>query len=230
MLNGKRVSVIIPAIDEEESISKVIDEIPKDIADDIIVVDNGSSDKTADRARESGAIVLKEDERGYGAACLKGISHLNGTDIVVILDADLSDYPDQMIRLAGPIAENKQDFVLGSRVLGVHEKGAIAKQAWWGNKLAISLIFLFFRFKFSDMGPFRAISSSSLKELNMSDKNFGWNVQMQIMAIKKGLRIKEVPVDYRKRIGRSKISGTLSGTILAGSKIIYTILKYALMR
>ena len=226
MFNHKKVSVIIPAFNEQESIPKVIKDIPKNIADQIIVVNNGSTDKTKEAAEGLGVQVMDEPRRGYGAACLKGLSGLNGSDIVVILDADYSDYPQQMEDLIGPIANNQADFVIGSRVLGKREQGALAPQSYWGNKLAAFLIKRLFNFKFTDMGPFRAIRADSLRSLKMEDKNFGWNVEMQIKALKQGLRIKEVPVDYRKRIGTSKISGTISGTVKAGSKIIFTIFKY----
>jgi hypothetical protein len=221
-----RVSVLIPAFNEAKSIAQVIKEIPSGIADEIIVIDNGSADKTREQAVKNGAIVVEEGHRGYGAACLKGLSIINYTDIVVILDADHSDYPEQMVRLLQPILDNQADFVLGSRILGKSQKGAIAHQAYWGNKLGVFLIHLFFGFRFTDMGPFRAIRYDCLKRLKMQDRDFGWNAEMQIKAIKKGLRIKEVPVDYRKRCGVSKISGTISGTVKAGTKIIWTIFKY----
>lgn len=230
MLDQKRVTVVIPAFNEASSIAKVLREIPRDIADEVIVVDNASTDDTAKRAKESGAHVVAESLRGYGAACLRGLSEAKATDIIVILDADLSDYPEQMRRLVEPIAKDEADFVIGSRVLGEREKGALAHQAFWGNKLATFLIRIFYKKSFSDMGPFRAIRFSSLKSLRMKDRDFGWNAEMQIKAIRKGLRIKEVPVDYRRRIGTSKISGTLSGTLRAGAKIIYTIFKYTVVR
>lgn len=230
MFKGKKVSVIIPAFNEEGSIAKVIRDIPGGIADEVIVVDNGSRDATAEESAKNGAVVLTENFRGYGAACLRGLNSIQDTDIVVILDADYSDYPGQMPRLVGPIADDEADLVIGSRVLGRREKGALAPQAYWGNKLAAFLIWLFFKYRFTDMGPFRAIKYGALKRLGMEDSDFGWNVEMQVKAIRQGLRIKEVPVDYRKRIGRSKISGTLSGTIKAGSKIIWTIFKYVFIK
>ena len=228
MLKGKKITVLIPAFNENASISKVLADIPKDIVDEVIVIDNGSSDGTASEALKNGARVVREDFRGYGAACLKGLNSIKDTDIVVILDADYSDYPGEMRRLVEPIANDEADFVIGSRVLGEREKGALAPQAYWGNKLAIFLIRLIYRHRFTDMGPFRAIKYKSLLDLEMKDRDFGWNVEMQIKAIRKGLRIKEAPVNYRRRIGASKISGTLSGTIKAGSKIIFTILSEAI--
>lgn len=226
MLKDKKITVLIPAFNENGSISMVLADIPRDIVDEVIVIDNGSTDTTASEALKSGARVVREDFRGYGAACLKGLNSIKDTDIVVILDADYSDYPGEMKHLVEPIANDEADFVIGSRVLGKREKGALAPQAYWGNKLAVFLIRLIFRHRFTDMGPFRAIKYKSLLDLEMKDRGFGWNVEMQIKAIKKALRIKEVPINYRRRIGVSKISGTLSGTIKAGSKIIYTIFKY----
>jgi len=226
MLKNKKVTVLIPAFNEENSISKVIKDIPKDIADEIIVVDNGSTDQTAKQSIECGVRLIRESFRGYGAACLKGLATIENTDIVVILDGDYSDYPEQMGCLICPIANDEADFVIGSRVLGNREKGSLVPQAYWGNKLVVFLIKIFFSYRFTDMGPFRAIRYTSLMELNMKDRDFGWNVEMQIKAIKAGLRIKEVPVDYRRRIGVSKISGTPNGTVKAGAKIIFTIFKH----
>ena len=227
MLNNKRISVLIPAFNEERSIAQVIKELPGDIVDEIVVVDNASTDATQEVALRSGAKVVEEPHKGYGAACLKGLASIKETDILVILDGDHSDYPEQITMLVKPIAAGEADFVIGSRILGKREDGALTSQQYWGNKLAVLLIHRLFGYKFTDMGPFRAIRFESLKSLGMTDKTFGWNVEMQIKAIKNGLRIKEVPVDYRKRIGVSKISGTVSGTIKAGAKIIFTIFKYA---
>lgn len=217
---------MIPAFNEEKSIAQVIKELPKDIVDEIVVVDNASTDATQEVALRNGAKVFEEPHRGYGAACLKGIENIDNTDIVVIIDGDHSDYPEQITRLLEPIAGGNVDFVIGSRILGLREDGALTPQQYWGNKLTVFLIHRLFGYKFTDMGPFRAIRFECLKSLNMTDKTFGWNVEMQIKAIKNRLRIKEVPADYRKRIGISKISGTVSGTIKAGIKIIFTIFKY----
>ena len=227
MLNNQRISLLIPAFNEEKSIAQVINELPLGIVDEIVVVDNASTDATKEVALQSGAKVVEEPRRGYGAACLRGLANINNTDIVVILDGDYSDYPEQITRLLEPIAAGNADFVIGSRVLGKREDGALTPQQYWGNKLAVFLIHRLFGHKFTDMGPFRAIRFESLKNLNMTDKNFGWNVEMQVKAIRRGLKIMEVPVDYRRRIGTSKISGTVSGTVKAGIKIIFSIFNYA---
>jgi glycosyltransferase involved in cell wall biosynthesis len=225
-----KISVIIPALNEEESISLVLNDIPRGLVKEIIVVDNGSRDNTATVAENFGGKVVSEPLKGYGSACLRGISRLDeDTDIVVFLDADYSDYPQDIHSLLKPLIEDKAELVIGSRLLGTRAKGALLPQAILGNKMATFLIWIFWRFKYTDLGPFRAIKYKDLIGLNMRDKNFGWTVEMQIKAVKKGLRIMEVPVRYRKRIGNSKITGTFSGTILAGFKIIYTILKYIVL-
>jgi len=226
MLDNHTVTVIIPALNEEESLPRVLRDLPRDIVDRVIVVDNGSCDNTILAARDNQAEVLVEPKRGYGAACLKGIQSIEDTDIVVILDADYSDYPEQITRLVAPIACGQADFVLGSRTQGVRESGALTPQAYWGNKLTTFLIRLLWGFSYTDMGPFRAIRFDSLKRCAMQDTNYGWNVEMQIKALKHNLRIREVAVDYRKRIGRSKISGTLRGVISAGIKIIISVVRY----
>lgn len=220
---------MIPAFNEEKSIAQVIKELPKDIVDEIVVVDNASTDATQEIALRNGAKVVEEPHRGYGAACLKGLESIDNAVIVVIIDGDHSDYPEQITRLLEPIASGNADFVIGSRVLGLREDGALTPQQYWGNKLAVFLIHRLFGYGFTDMGPFRAIRFESLKSLNMTDKDFGWNVEMQVKAVRQGLKIMEVPVDYRKRIGASKISGTVPGVIMAGLKIIFTIFKYAVM-
>lgn len=227
MRDQSRISVIIPAINEEQSIGKVIAEIP-DWVDEIIVVDNGSTDKTAEAAREASAIVLFEAVRGYGAACLTGIARLNNPDIVVFLDGDYSDYPVEMSRLVDPIIKEEADMVIGSRVLGKTEKGALTPQARFGNWLSCKLIQLFWKVPYTDLGPLRAIRFESLQWLDMQDRNYGWTVEMQIKAAQKGVRSMEVPVSYRKRIGKSKVSGTVRGVILAGSKILWIIFRTAI--
>ena len=221
-----RISVIIPAYNEEDSIGLVLDALPQNLIHEIIVVDNNSTDDTARSASEKGARVVAEKRRGYGSACLKGISELDNPDIVVFLDGDFSDYPEEIIQLVEPIESGKKDFVLGSRMLIPESRSALLPQSRYGNQLAVFLMRLFFRHKFTDLGPFRAIRYESLKAIAMQDVNFGWTVEMQIKAVKKGLRIMEIPVKYRERVGVSKITGTFSGTIKAGAKIIYTIFKY----
>ncbi len=231
MLCNPKISVIIPALNEEESISLVLNDIPKGLVKEIIVVDNGSRDNTITIAKSFGGKVVSEPLKGYGSACLCGVSMLDeDTDIVVFLDADYSDYPQDIHSLLEPLIDDKADLVIGSRLLGTRAKGALLPQAILGNKMATFLIRIFWGFKYTDLGPFRAIKYKDLISLSMRDKNFGWTVEMQIKAIGKGLRIMEVPVRYRRRIGNSKITGTFSGTILAGFKIIYTILKYGFIK
>lgn len=226
-----KISVVIPALNEEESIDLVIRDIPKDLVSEIVVVDNGSHDKTAQVAANRGAKVVVEPIRGYGSACLRGVSALDhNTEIVVFIDADYSDYPQDIHILINPLLIGKADLVIGSRLLGRREKGALLPQAIMGNKLAVFLIRLFYGFQYTDLGPFRAIRYDALMGLGMSDRDFGWTVEMQIRAIKRGLRVTEVSVRYRKRIGRSKITGTVSGTIKAGVKIMFTIMKYSFVR
>lgn len=224
MIEEKKIVVIIPAINEEESISYVLNDVPS-FVDEIIVVDNGSVDNTIKAAKESGATVLTENERGYGAACLKGIDYIKNKsyDIVVFLDGDYSDHPEEMNLIIQPIIKDDYDMVIGSRMRGNREKGAMLPQALFGNWLSTFLIKLFWKYKFTDLGPFRAIKYDSLLKLNMVDRNFGWTVEMQIKAAKQKLKCTEVPVSYRKRIGTSKVTGTLSGTVKASYKILYLI-------
>lgn len=228
MEHDKKIVVIIPALNEEKSLPFVIRDIPKDIVDEIIVVDNGSSDKTFSIAQENGATVLKEERRGYGYACLKGIEYAKtkNPSIVVFLDADYGDYPEELIHLVKPITEEGYDMVIGSRVLGRREKCAMTPQSFYGNKFGTFLIKHLFGFPYTDFGPFRTIKFPKLIDLNMQDKTYGWTVEMQIKAVKKKYKIKEVPVSYRMRIGKSKISGTLKGAVMASYKILLTIFKY----
>ena len=220
-----KTAVIIPAYNEEKSISSVINDIPKEIVSEIIVVNNCSIDRTSEVAEKAGATVLHESLMGYGAACLNGIGYLEGKgfDLVVFLDGDYSDYPEEMELLVNPIISGEYDFVLGSRVLGTREKGALPVQSRVGSVIAGFLINLFWHVRFSDLGPFRAIKYNKLIELDMKDKWFGWTVEMQIKAAKKKYMIKEVPVSYRKRIGKSKVTGTLKGSFMAGVIILKTI-------
>lgn len=224
------IYVIIPAFNEENGIGQVLAEIPKDLVTAIVVVNNASTDNTGKVAREGGAIVLREPISGYGRACLKGIEYIKGLpvppDIVVFLDADHSDFPEEMKGLVAPILQNKADLVIGSRALGQKEAGAMTPQQIFGNWLATRLLKLFYGVKFTDLGPFRAIRFSSLLNMDMQDKTYGWTVEMQLKAAKMKMRCLEVPVRYRKRIGFSKISGTVKGTVLAGYKILHTLFKY----
>jgi len=224
------ITVIIPAYNEEKSIGKVIQDIPGDSINHVIVVNNNSTDNTMEVAKNAGAIVLSEDRKGYGWACLKGIEYSKTlqTDIIVFMDGDYSDYPEEITKVLAPILEKDFDMVIGSRVLGKREKGALTPQQVFGNWLATRLIKLVYKAKFTDLGPFRAIKSDALEALNMTDKTYGWTIEMQIKAVKKKMLFCEVPVNYRKRIGVSKVSGTIKGTLLAGIKIIFAIWKYRL--
>lgn len=228
------VDVIIPAWNEEKSIGLVVAEIPKHLVRHIVVVDNNSRDKTGEVAAQAGAIVEHESEQGYGAACLKGISWVNKQtppcDVLVFMDADHSDYPEELTLLLEPILSGKADMVIGSRALGNKEKGSMTPQQVFGNWLATWMIRVIYGFRYTDLGPFRAIRMESLNRLGMRDRNYGWTVEMQVKALKKGLRCAEVAVTYRRRIGVSKVSGTVKGTIGAGYKIITTILKYSLRK
>jgi len=221
-----RVSVIIPAFNEESSIGLVLQDLPQETLHQIIVVDNASNDATAEVAKKHGAAVVEEKRRGYGSACLKGMACLDHPDIVVFLDGDFSDYPEEISQLIDPIACGKKDFVLGSRMIFPESRAALLPQARYGNRLAVFLMRLFFGYRFTDLGPFRAIRYQSLLNIGMQDTNFGWTVEMQIKAVRHGLRIAEIAVHYRERVGVSKITGTVSGTLKAGTKIIYTIFKY----
>lgn len=229
--NPSIISVIIPVFNEEVSLPKVVRDLPRGQLHDIVVVDNASSDRSAAVAAELGCRVVSECRRGYGQACLTGIAALNpDTDIVVFVDGDYSDHPDQLPELLKPILEGNYDFVIGSRALGQREKGAMTPQAHYGNKLACFLMKLFWGVAYTDLGPFRAITYTALKQIQMTDRDFGWTIEMQIRAVEEGIRTTEVPVDYRRRIGTSKISGTVSGTIRAGEKILRTIFKYKFLR
>ncbi len=225
----KKTVVIIPALNEERSIGQVIGDIPRDLATEIVVVDNGSTDSTAQVASDSGATVIDEGRMGYGQACLAGISYIKSSsyvpDIMVFLDGDYSDYPGEMKDLISPITEDGYDLVIGSRTIGERQKGALLPQALVGNYVATRLIKLFYGVSFTDLGPFRAIRYDKLLSLGMRDRTFGWTVEMQIKAAKKGLRCAEVPVSYRKRMGTSKITGTITGSFMAGVKIIWMIFR-----
>ncbi len=223
------VGVIIPAFNEEQSIGLVIDAIPKSAVQTIVVCNNGSTDGTAEAARKAGAVVVDEPRKGYGNACLAGIAYLKSMaappDIAVFLDGDFSDFPEELPALIRPIVEEGADMVIGSRLLGEREEGALLPHQAFGNWLAVTLLRWLYGYRFTDLGPFRAIRFEQLQALRMQDRNFGWTVEMQVKAAKKGLKCVEVPVRYRKRIGASKVSGTIRGSVLAGYKIIFTILK-----
>ncbi|MBL7649420.1 MAG: TIGR04283 family arsenosugar biosynthesis glycosyltransferase [Candidatus Hydrogenedentes bacterium] len=227
MRNEHTIAVIIPVLNEEAAIGKVIGDIPAWV-DDIIVVDNGSTDDTARVAAEHGARVIAEPQRGYGAACLRGISALNATDIVVFLDGDYSDHPEEMPLLVDPVIQGEVDFMVGSRARGVREPGSLTPQAAFGNWLATKLIRIFWGIRYSDLGPFRAIRYRTLLQLGMADRDYGWTVEMQIKAALHAVPADEVPVSYRKREGVSKVSGTVRGVVGAGYKILSTIFLSAL--
>ncbi len=226
------IKVIIPAYNEEKSIAKVINDIPS-IVDEIIVISNNSTDKTEVNAAKAGATVLKESRKGYGYACLKGMEYISNLeisqqpDIIVFLDGDYSDYPAQLTELVAPIVDDNIDFVIGSRVKELRETGSMTPQQVFGNWLATFLMKVFFGAKFTDLGPFRAIKYQKLLQLKMEDKTYGWTVEMQLKAIKQHFSYLEVPMKYRNRIGVSKVSGTLKGTIFAGVKILGWIFKYS---
>ena len=224
------IKVIIPAFNEQDSIANVINDIPK-IVNEVIVVSNNSTDNTEENARKAGATVLKETQKGYGYACLKGMDYIaqqeQKPDIIVFLDGDYSDYPEQLTEIVDPIISKDIDFVLGARVKELREAGSMTPQQVFGNWLATFLMKLFFNSTFSDLGPFRAIKYNKLLALNMEDKTYGWTVEMQLKVLKQKMTYKEIPVKYRNRIGVSKVSGTVKGTIFAGVKILTWIFKYS---
>jgi len=225
--------VIIPAFNEAKSIALVLRDLP-DLVDEVVVVDNRSTDVTADEAEKAGATVLFEAQKGYGYACLKGIAYLaqkaKPKDIVVFLDGDYSDYPEELEQLIDPILKNEALFSLGTRVTPQLEKKALTPQQRFGNALATQLMKLFYGSRFTDLGPFRAIEWQTLERLKMSDKTYGWTVEMQLKVLKKNIPYAEIPVRYRPRIGVSKVSGTLRGTLMAGYKILLWIFTYSLKK
>jgi glycosyltransferase involved in cell wall biosynthesis len=224
------IDVVMPAYNEAKSIALVLNDIPRALVRHIVVCDNNSTDGTGAVAQTHGAIVVFQPERGYGNACLKALDWIHQQkvlpDIVVFLDSDYSDHPEEMFQLVEPLIINPFDMVIGSRALGNRERGAMQPQQIFGNWLATTLIRWFYGYHFTDLGPFRAITYAALQKIGMKDKNFGWTVEMQVKAAKLGLRCTEVAVQYRRRVGISKISGTVKGTILAGYKILWTIFKY----
>lgn len=226
-----RVLVIIPAFNEARSIGLVVGDLPERLAEEIVVVNNASTDETEANARAAGATVVRQGERGYGAACLAGIEYARTRtprpDVIVFLDGDYSDHPEEMTLLVEPIARDEADFVVGSRMTGRREPGALLPQALFGNRLACALMRAIWGARYTDLGPFRAIRFDALERLGMTDRTFGWTVEMQIKAAVHGLRVREIPVSYRRRVGVSKITGTISGTAKASYKILATIGRYA---
>jgi glycosyltransferase involved in cell wall biosynthesis len=229
------IKVIIPAYNEQDSIAHVIRDIPKTV-NEVIVVSNNSSDNTEDVAAQAGATVLKENRKGYGYACLKGMEYIASIslsnpekkpDIIVFLDGDYSDYPEQLTEIIAPIKNDNIDFVIGARVKRLREQGSMTMPQIFGNWLATFLMRIMFRSTFTDLGPFRAIKYDKLLALKMEDKTYGWTVEMQLKALKQKLTYAEIPVKYRNRIGISKVSGTVKGAFMAGIKILGWIFKYS---
>lgn len=223
-----KVFVVIPAFNEEQAIDKVILEIPNVPRKNIIVVDNGSTDNTKQVIESTGATALFEPRKGYGWACLKGCAHVEEMkgETIVFLDGDYSDYPEQLTRVIAPIYENNMDLVIGSRSLGKREKGSMTVPQQFGNWLSSKLLKIFYKVNYTDLGPFRAIRLDSYKKLGMRDKTYGWTIEMQIKAAQNNMKYCEVSVDYKTRIGTSKVSGTIKGAVMAGIKIIFVVFKY----
>lgn len=219
-----KVAVIIPALNEEAAIGRVVRAIPP-LASKVIIVDNGSTDQTAERAREAGACVVREERKGYGYACLRGMKEAGDADVIVFLDGDYSDFPEEMGLLVEPIAEGRADLVIGSRIRGRRERGALMPQSFIANILFSFLLRLLFGLKVTDIGPFRAIRSDQLLSLNMREGTYGWTLEMMAKAARRKLQVVEVPVSYRRRIGRSKVSGSLWVNLKASVQMIYTIVR-----
>jgi len=225
---SQRVAVVIPALDEEQSLPLVLAALPRGLVDDVVVVDNGSRDRTAEVARAAGARVVAESHRGYGAACLAGIAATTSADVLVFLDGDYSDHPEDLHELLPPVLAGRADLVIGTRMTERTARRAMLPQARFGNRLATFLMRLCFGIRCTDLGPFRVIGRTALERLAMQDRDFGWTVEMQLRAHLAGLRVLEIPVRYRRRVGVSKITGTVRGTVLAGWKILSTIARYRL--
>lgn len=229
-VGGTTIDVVIPAFNEEASLPLVLTALPRPPVRRVVVADNNSTDRTAEVARDGGAVVVHESRPGYGSACLRALRELRDNDppaVVVFLDADYSDHPEELPNLVEPIVNGRADLVIGSRALGDREPGALLPQARAGNLIACGMIRLLYGHRYTDLGPFRAISWGAFETLGMSDPDFGWTAEMQVKALRHGLRVVEVPVSYRRRIGVSKITGTVRGTILAGYKILWTVLRYS---
>lgn len=225
-----RVDVVIPAFNEEESLPLVLRAIPDTCVDRVVVADNASTDRTGEVARAAGALVVPESRPGYGSACLAALSFLRQHDppeVVVFLDGDFSDHPEELPRLLEPIESGAAQMVIGSRTLGERERGALLPQARVGNWIACTMIRWLYGHRYTDLGPFRAITWGALESLEMQDTDFGWTAEMQVKALRRSLAVSEVPVSYRRRVGVSKITGTVRGTVLAGYKIITTVLRYS---
>jgi glycosyltransferase involved in cell wall biosynthesis len=225
-----KVTVVIPTLNEEQAIGEVVGAVPADRVHEIIVVDNGSTDDTANQASSAGARVIRESRPGYGSACLAGAKAAAGTDVIVFLDGDRSDDPQQLHTIAGPVLDNRADLVIGSRLKGVLEKGAMPLHGRLGNRLIVLLLRLLYGANITDIGSFRAIKAQTLCDLNMEQMTYGWPVEMVVKAARKGLRIQSVPINYRKRIGESKVTGTIRGTILATYYMFFVPLKYLIRK
>jgi len=223
------VACVIPALNEEQALPLVLREIPRPLVKRVVVADNGSTDRTAEVAREHGAEVVCERERGYGAACLKALAHLaaDPPDVVVFLDGDYSDHPSELPLLLEPIANGEAELVIGSRARGARERGALSAQQQVGNAIACTALRLLYGVRYTDLGPFRAIRWDALRALGMCDRDYGWTVEMQIKAARQGMAYGEVPVSYRRRVGVSKVSGTVKGSVSAGAKILWLLGRYA---
>jgi glycosyltransferase involved in cell wall biosynthesis len=224
------VDVVIPAFNEEASLPLVLAAVPRGRVRRVVVCDNASTDGTAAAAAAGGAEVVREGRAGYGSACLRALAHLRESgppEVVVFLDGDYSDHPGELGRLVDPILDGVADLVIGSRTLGERERGALLPQARAGNAVACWLIRLLYGHRYTDLGPFRAIAWKALERLEMSDPDFGWTAEMQVKALRRGLRVLERPVSYRRRVGVSKITGTVRGTLRAGHKILWTVLRHA---
>ena len=226
MLSGKKIAVIIPVLNEEKTLPLVFKDMPADLVDEVIVIDNGSSDRSPEIAKEHGATLLFESRRGYGYPCLRGLEYLNSNkpDIVVFVDGNHSDHPEEIIRLVRPIVEEDYDLVIGSRTIGSVEDGALRAPVRFGNLLATTLIRILYGFKYTDVGPFRAVKFDKLLRMGLND-NLGWTVEMQVKAVRMKYRITEAPVSYRMGTGRSKITGNLKGIFIVGYRILRAIFK-----
>lgn len=222
-----RICAIIPALDEEAAIGDMVRRLDRRLVHEVIVVDNGSRDRTAARAAAAGARVVREDRRGYGRACLTGVEAAGDADVLVFLDGDGSDVPEELPRLLAPLRRGEADLVLGSRALGAREPGSLQAHQLWGNRLVLLLLRLLYGVRLTDFGPFRAVRAAALHRLGMSHPTHGWPIEMVVKAARRGLRIAEVPVTCRRRVGRSKVAGTLRGSLLAGYHLLATVLRHA---